>query len=153
MDKITKFLNDLHLWKEYVQHITPQSSVQKVMTWEDNVHDIQYHLSAELLQEWRQRNAHRQEFVLDLHNLTQNEAYEILRSFVIKASAAKISTICVITGKGSVKHQASWKNTGVLHHLVPRWLCEKPFNMYVASFGYAPPSQGGRGALIISVKP
>ncbi len=90
--------------------------------------------------------------ILDLHHLTQEEAYQALRSFLEQAISCKIRKVFIITGKGARDGEERSKFTGTLKRLVPRWLKEKPFNEWVSSIEQAPPWQGGAGALLVFLK-
>ena len=78
---------------------------------------------------------------LDLHGHTQDAAYEALAGFLASAQRAGSRTVLVITGK-----------SGVLRHMVPKWLNAAPNRARVLSFTAARPADGGDGALYILLK-
>ncbi|AQS42268.1 MAG: Small MutS-related domain-containing protein [Candidatus Tokpelaia hoelldobleri] len=84
---------------------------------------------------------------LDLHGLTQHEAYNLLLHFVQSAQARGLRHVLVITGKG-----ASSGSDGVLRHAVPHWLATAPFRLYVSAMEDAARHHGGHGALYIRLR-
>jgi DNA-nicking Smr family endonuclease len=80
---------------------------------------------------------------IDLHGLTQEQAHENLRRFLIHAQLEGKEWVLVITGKGSV-HQAS-----ILRQEVPRWLDQWSF---VTAYMVAKPNDGGTGAFYVRVR-
>jgi len=84
---------------------------------------------------------------LDLHGLTQHEAYNLLLHFVRSAQARGLRHVLVITGKGT-----SSGSDGVLRHAVPHWLATAPFRLYVSAMEDAARNHGGRGALYIRLR-
>lgn len=59
-------------------------------------------------------------FTLDLHGLTVEEAYQVLRQFITLHVQENSKTITVITGKGNKTKE------GLIHHEIQNWL-ETPF--------------------------
>ncbi|UVK39635.1 Smr/MutS family protein [Mesorhizobium sp. AR10] len=84
---------------------------------------------------------------VDLHGLTQDEAYSLLFSFLHRAHAGGIRYVLVITGKGS-----SSGGDGVLRRAVPAWLSTPAFRPLVSSHDHAARNHGGSGALYIRVR-
>ena len=82
---------------------------------------------------------------VDLHGLTQAEAYSVLHRFVDAGFAAGKRTLLVITGKGS-------RGEGILRQAVPRWLSEPDFARKVIGFREAHITHGGSGALYIRLR-
>lgn len=83
---------------------------------------------------------------LDLHGLTQAQAYERLRRFIPHAYGAGHRCVLVITGKGGIEGK------GVLRRMVPQWLDEAPLAKMVLSVTAARPKDGGEGALYVYVR-
>ena len=79
---------------------------------------------------------------VDLHGMTQEEAYSLLFSFLSRAHAGGIRYVLVITGKGS-----SSGGDGVLRRAVPAWLSTPLFRPLVSSHDHAARHHGGSGAL------
>ncbi|SFU08890.1 Smr/MutS family protein [Mesorhizobium sp. YR577] len=84
---------------------------------------------------------------VDLHGLTQDQAYSLLLSFLTRAYAGGVRYVLVITGKGS-----SSGGEGVLRRAVPAWLMTPPFRMFVSSHDHAARNHGGSGALYIRLR-
>ena len=84
---------------------------------------------------------------LDLHGMTQDEAYRALVRFLRAAYEADQRTVLVITGKGRGSSRI-----GVLREAVPRWLNEAMNRRYIRGFLQAALKDGGEGALYVLVK-
>ena len=82
---------------------------------------------------------------LDLHGLTQNEAYSKLYSFLETARFSGKRTVLVITGKGV-------RGEGILRHAVPRWLSEPAFRAITTGYHEAHITHGGSGALYVRLR-
>ncbi len=83
---------------------------------------------------------------LDLHGLTQDEAYGALRRFLLASYERERRCLLVITGKGTRE------GSGVLRGQVPRWLNEASLRPFILAFSYAQPRDGGEGALYVLLK-
>jgi len=84
---------------------------------------------------------------LDLHGLTQGQAYQELLDFIDQSQLYHKRCVLVITGKGS-----SLSTPGVLKQHVPLWLSTSPLKEKVISFSYAHSQHGGQGALYIHLR-
>jgi DNA-nicking Smr family endonuclease len=84
---------------------------------------------------------------VDLHGLTQDEAYSLLFSFLQSAYAGGVRYVLVITGKGS-----SSGGDGVLRRAVPAWLSTPAFRLLVSSHDHASRQHGGTGALYVRLR-
>jgi DNA-nicking Smr family endonuclease len=84
---------------------------------------------------------------VDLHGLTQDEAYSLLFSFLHRAHAGGVRYVLVITGKGS-----SSGGDGVLRRAVPAWLSTPAFRPLVSSHDHAARNHGGSGALYVRLR-
>ncbi|TIN05941.1 Smr/MutS family protein [Mesorhizobium sp.] len=84
---------------------------------------------------------------VDLHGLSQDEAYSLLFSFLRRAHAGGIRYVLVITGKGS-----SSGGDGILRRAVPAWLSTPAFRPLVSSHDHAARKHGGSGALYIRLR-
>ncbi|RWO23107.1 Smr/MutS family protein [Mesorhizobium sp.] len=84
---------------------------------------------------------------VDLHGLSQDEAYSLLFSFLHRAHAGGIRYVLVITGKGS-----SSGGDGILRRAVPAWLSTPAFRPLVSSHDHAARKHGGSGALYIRLR-
>lgn len=85
------------------------------------------------------------EGTIDLHGLTQAEAYRSLHDFIALSQERGRRCILVITGKGS-------HSEGVLRAAVPHWLNLPASRSLVLAFAYASPAHGGVGALYVLLK-
>jgi DNA-nicking Smr family endonuclease len=82
---------------------------------------------------------------IDLHGLTQTEAYEKLCAFVSRQAAQGAKRLLVVTGKGR-------DGTSVLRANAPRWCLEKPFSEFVATTEPASIEHGGDGAFYVVMR-
>ncbi|MBM3610468.1 MAG: hypothetical protein FJX18_02945 [Alphaproteobacteria bacterium] len=91
---------------------------------------------------------------LDLHGLTQNQAYDRLVRFMTVAVQKRYKLILVITGKGVSKKENSSTDEpyGVLRKNVPFWLSNKQIFPFVQSVSVANIQDGGEGALYVFLK-
>jgi DNA-nicking Smr family endonuclease len=85
---------------------------------------------------------------LDLHGLTQAEAYALLKSTLARESSKGSSLLLLITGKGS-RPNGSDETVGVLRRQAPLWLSTFA---EVASTEPARHHHGGNGALYVYLK-
>jgi DNA-nicking Smr family endonuclease len=84
---------------------------------------------------------------VDLHGMTQDEAYSLLHSFLHRAQAGGVRYVLVITGKGS-----SSGGDGVLRRSVPALLSTPAFRPLVSSHDHAARHHGGAGALYVRLR-
>lgn len=82
---------------------------------------------------------------VDLHGMTQEEAYALLLSFLQRAYANGVRYVLIITGKGS-------SSGGILRRQVPAWLSTPPFRMLVSSHDVSARHHGGDGALYVRLR-
>jgi DNA-nicking Smr family endonuclease len=84
---------------------------------------------------------------VDLHGMTQDEAYALLLSFLRRAHDGGIRYVLIITGKGS-----SSRSEGVLRRAVPHWLSTAPFRALISGHDNAARRHGGGGALYVRLR-
>jgi DNA-nicking Smr family endonuclease len=84
---------------------------------------------------------------IDLHGLTQSEAYGLLLGFLRRAHLRKLRHVLVITGKGS-----SMGSDGVLRQAVPMWFMTPPFRILVNGYEDAARNHGGTGAIYVRMR-
>ncbi|OYR19674.1 Smr/MutS family protein [Brucella thiophenivorans] len=84
---------------------------------------------------------------IDLHGLTQNDAYELLYGFLLSAHARGLKHVMVITGKGR-----SFGSEGVLKQAVPHWFSTPLFRLLVSAYEDAAHHHGGHGALYVRLR-
>ena len=82
---------------------------------------------------------------IDLHGMTQDQAYDALQRFFQAAIANKKRTILIITGKGALN------NPCILKVSVPRWLQYTELKRYILSYSTAPAALGGEGAILAHI--
>ena len=82
---------------------------------------------------------------LDLHGMTQAEAFSALHRFILKAVEHGKRTVLVITGKGL-------RSEGVLRRLLPLWLEDQALGRHVISVTVASPKDGGSGAFYLRLR-
>ncbi len=79
---------------------------------------------------------------IDLHGMTQDEAFKTLRACILESARKQHKNILVITGK-----------SGVLHDVAPRWIAHNTAEFSsVLKIKNAPTAMGGDGAFIIALK-
>ncbi|WP_027169582.1 Smr/MutS family protein [Mesorhizobium sp. WSM3224] len=84
---------------------------------------------------------------VDLHGMTQDEAYSLLHTFLHRAHAGGVRYVLIITGKGS-----SSGGDGILRRAVPAWLSTPAFRHLVSSHDHAARNHGGSGALYVRLR-
>lgn len=82
---------------------------------------------------------------IDLHGLTQQEAYHTLFDYIENAWYSGKKILLVITGKGNL-------GRGVLRENVPAWLASAPFLPLISEFGESHSNHGGNGALYVRIR-
>jgi len=85
---------------------------------------------------------------LDLHGLSQSEAYRELEAFLKECTRRQFRCIRIIHGKG----MRSTNHIPVLKRMVPKWLSTKRIGPYVVAFSSAPPTDGGVGATYVLLR-
>lgn len=84
------------------------------------------------------------ERTIDLHGLTQNEAFHQLLNFFIRCQSENIKRVIVITGGNAMKKS-------VIRSSFRRWVAES-FGDYVVSCSQAKIGHGGQGAFYLILK-
>ena len=82
---------------------------------------------------------------LDLHGMSQHNAFLNLQTFIKKSFSNQYRTILIITGKGK-------EGTGVLRKKLPVWLKSDFCSPYILAFGQAKEKDGGSGAFYIRLR-
>ena len=83
---------------------------------------------------------------LDLHGMTQGEAFDRLFRFIKSSVLKKKRTVLVITGKGGLQSE------GVLKRMLPLWLENPELEKHVIALIQAAPKDGGAGAFYIRLR-
>ncbi len=89
---------------------------------------------------------------IDLHGMTLDQAHPALNGFILRAHAAGMRLVLVITGKGGktrADHGPIPQHTGVLRRQVPHWLHQAPLGALILQVTEAHVSHGGGGALYV----
>jgi DNA-nicking Smr family endonuclease len=86
---------------------------------------------------------------IDLHGLTQQEAYSALHRFLHRAQAGGAKLVLVVTGKGS---SDEYGGIGVLRRSVPHWLRASDWRSLIVGFEEASRPHGGAGALYVRLR-
>lgn len=92
---------------------------------------------------------------LDLHGMTQIQAYDALIAFLRKCVARDLRCVLVITGKGARRvDRLAYDDEplGVLKQRVPQWLNDVSMHEYVLKTQEAQPKDGGGGALYVLLR-
>jgi len=87
------------------------------------------------------------EATIDLHGLTQDEAFVAIATFLAESLQAGRRCVLVITGKGTARDGG-----GVLRSAVPRWLTEGTYREQLIGIAVAYPQHGGEGALYVLLR-
>ena len=82
---------------------------------------------------------------LDLHGMSQHNAFLSLQTFIKKSFFYQYRTILIITGKGK-------EGTGVLRNKLPQWLKSDFCSPFILAFGQAKEKDGGSGAFYIRLR-
>lgn len=82
---------------------------------------------------------------LDLHGMTQDEAFAALVDFIPSARAAGKRCVLIVTGKGKM-------GQGVLKENLPGWLNQPQNRPHILSFSPAQVQHGGDGAMYVLLK-
>jgi DNA-nicking Smr family endonuclease len=85
---------------------------------------------------------------IDLHGMTQAEAYAALTEFVVDARNEGRRTLLVITGRGT----RAGPGGGVLRTQLPGWLNGPVLRPHVLAFAPAQPKHGGAGAFYVYLR-
>jgi DNA-nicking Smr family endonuclease len=84
---------------------------------------------------------------LDLHGLTQAEAYAMLVNTLTAAQGRGERCVLVITGKGLRR-----EGGGILKTMLPRWLAEPAIRPLILGKEMARPQHGGTGAMYVLLR-
>lgn len=82
---------------------------------------------------------------IDLHDMTQTEAFSALRRAVIRGYNHNKKCLLVVTGKGI-------KGQGVLRRSLPQWLDHPDLRHTISEFAPAHQRHGGTGAWYVFLK-
>lgn len=90
---------------------------------------------------------------IDLHGMTQVEAYTALSRFIYASRAIGRRIVLVVTGKGWDRRASAPEEAyGVLRQNVPRWLATPPLAQHISGVVEAHSRHGGGGALYVLLR-
>jgi DNA-nicking Smr family endonuclease len=91
---------------------------------------------------------------LDLHGMTAKEAHRAARDFLVRAHAAGLRCVLVVTGKGQPRDTGGIMTParGVLRAEFPRWLGQAGLREIIVSSTPATPRDGGDGAFYVLLR-
>lgn len=90
---------------------------------------------------------------LDLHGLSEKEAFSAVIDFVKNSYMKKLRCVLIVTGKGINKETDAWyEKKGILKECVPNWLNLPELRPLILSFSYAIAEDGGSGALYVLLR-
>ncbi len=137
--------DDLKIWLEYIKEITKidknirsSFSPRIKINQEEIVENPNY--------QQKRKRTYAIEAKIDLHGLTQDQAFEVLTRFIESCYRANKQSVLIVTGKGNVDQP------GVIKLVVPRWLEYTKLKQYVLSYSTAKYEFGGEGAIAVVLK-
>jgi len=93
---------------------------------------------------------------LDLHGMTQAEAWRALDSYLARSARSGKRCVLVITGKGAARDRDDGvmpdRPVGILRRSVPQWLEQEPNRTRVVAHCTAQAKDGGDGALYVLLR-
>jgi DNA-nicking Smr family endonuclease len=93
---------------------------------------------------------------IDLHGMTQAQAHQALRGFLVYAQAQGDRLVLVVTGKGAPRagifESDDFRGPGILRRIVPDWLRAPDLRAIVLGFEEAGRAHGGAGALYVRLR-
>lgn len=91
---------------------------------------------------------------IDLHGMTLDRAKPALTGFILRAHAAGVRLVLVVTGKGKERDTGGPIpiRQGVLRHAVPEWLGLAPLSGLVLQITEAHQRHGGGGAYYVYLR-
>ncbi len=89
---------------------------------------------------------------IDLHGMTQIQAYDALKSLIPNAHAQAKRCILVITGKGTPRSAKEEQKPGILKQKLPQWLSEPHLSHYILRIEPAHHTHGGQGAFYVLLR-
>jgi len=108
------------------------------------------HMDGNLAKRFK-RELFKPEATLDLHGVTEKDAFERVCDFVKNAYSQKKRCILIITGKGR-EEGTLFNEHGVLKQTVPNWLTNSEISSLVLAYKNPSPALGGEGALYILLR-
>lgn len=131
---------DLKLWRQVIKSVTPAGEPSP------NINSPSQKPDYDEINNYEKRMSQTYQAIIDLHGLTQDDAYSLLLTGLIDYKTIGYNCILVITGVGNMDN-----NTGVLKRVIPGWMKVEPFLSIVKSTKQAKQEHGGKGALYINL--
>ncbi len=88
---------------------------------------------------------------LDLHGLTEKDAFARTKDFIVQSYYQKRRCLLIITGKGE-RIDPWWESKGVIKQSFPRWINHADIRPYLLAVAPAKQSDGGSGAFYCLLK-
>ena len=100
------------------------------------------------------REEFRPEAVLDLHGMTENQAFDAVENFVAKCYNRGLRCIIIVTGKGLNHNEEDdiFAVKGILRKSVPQWLNLPHLRAAILIYKHPSVKLGGQGALYILLR-
>ena len=89
---------------------------------------------------------------IDLHGMTQAEAHQAMRGFLLHSQSLGHKLVLVVTGKGERADRGGLGEPGVLRRVAPHWLRAPDLREVVLGFEEAGRAHGGGGALYVRLR-
>ena len=83
---------------------------------------------------------------IDLHGLTQDQAFEKLKIFLENSSRNNKKEVIIVTGKGALN------KPGAIKLALPRWLEYTELKQYITGYSMIIDSLGGSGAIRVAIR-
>lgn len=166
---------DDDFWRDVVKDIKPNNKTNKIISKNKPVIKIKSHRQYAVKQDFStyskalediyggidkatikkfKKEEFKIEAVLDLHGLTEDEAFEKVENFVVQSYNKGKRCIIIITGKGLSIHESDdvFAPKGVLKKQVPQWLNMARLRSMILTYKNPSERLGGAGALYILLK-
>ena len=88
---------------------------------------------------------------LDLHGLSEKDAFTAVRDFIAYGYRLQRRCLLIITGKGE-KRDPWWESHGIIKQSFPNWINHPDIRPYILSVAQALPEDGGSGAFYCLLK-
>jgi len=167
--------NDINFWLETVKDVAENKPINIITTEKNTKIEIKSHRQFATIQEFTtyskelndicggidkstlkkfKREEFKIEAVLDLHGLTEDEAFVKVDNFIPQCYNQGKRCVVIITGKGQTIHENDdiFTPKGILKRQVPQWLDMPRIRAMILTYKHPSESLGGSGALYILLK-
>ena len=147
-------LNSTKPLKIAVQPKRCYATRQEFSTYSKNLEDLEFGgIDKATLRRFK-REEFPVEATLDLHGLTEDEAFEKVDNFVPLCFSQGKRCVVIITGKGLAVHENDdiFTTKGVLKRQVPQWLNMSRLRALILVYKHPSERLGGSGALYILLR-